>query len=134
MQKILFLFIIFIPVISIAQQQETTTKTSDSLVFAKVEKESEYPGGMAGWGTYLQNNMRYPPKAVKKNIQGTVIVQFIVDATGNLRDIEAIEGPQMLAEEAVRLIKASGKWIPAEQDGKKVKSYKKQPFVFKLER
>ena len=133
MQKILFLVILFIPVVSLAQQQEVVIKASDSLAFAKVEKESEYPGGMAGWTTYLNNNMRYPPKAMKKNIQGTVIVQFIIDATGNVTDIEAIEGPHMLAEEAVRLIKASGKWIPAQQDGKKVKSYKKQPFVFRLQ-
>ncbi len=103
--------------------------------FTKVEIESEFPGGAAAWLRYLNKNLRYPDDAVNNEIQGTVIVQFIVDKEGNVSDVQAISGPDNggLREEAVRVIKKSGRWTPAVQNGRQVKSYKKQPIVFKLE-
>ena len=70
---------------------------------------------------------------MNNEIQGTVVVQFIVDKEGNVSDVEAISGPNELREEAVRVIKKSGKWTPAIQNGRQVKSYKKQPIKFRLE-
>lgn len=103
--------------------------------FTKVEIESEYPGGAAQWLRYLTKNMRYPDEAVNNEIQGVVVVQFIVDKEGNVSDVTAISGPTDggLRDEAIRVIKKSGKWTPAVQNGRQVKSYKKQPIVFKLE-
>ena len=43
--------------------------------FTKVEIEAEYPGGKNAWGEYLMKNLKYPEDAVKRNIQGTVIVR-----------------------------------------------------------
>jgi protein TonB len=103
--------------------------------FTKVEIESDFPGGTAAWLRYLNKNLRYPDDAVNNEIQGTVVVQFIVDKEGNVSDVQAIAGPDNggLREEAVRVIKKSGKWTPAIQNGRQVKSYKKQPIVFRLE-
>jgi protein TonB len=103
--------------------------------FTKVEIESAFPGGDQAWLRYLNKNLRYPDDAVNNEIQGTVVVQFIVDKEGNVSDVQAISGPDQggLREEAVRVIKKSGKWTPAIQNGRQVKSYKKQPIVFKLE-
>ena len=101
--------------------------------FTKVEIESEYPGGAAAWQRYLNRNLRYPQEAIDNEVQGAVVVQFIVDREGNVSDVEAISGPQELRSEAVRVIKKSGKWTPAVQNGRQVKSYKKQPIVFRLE-
>jgi len=101
--------------------------------FTKVEIESEYPGGAAAWQRYLNRNLRYPQEAIDNEIQGAVVVQFIVDKEGNVSDVEAISGPNELRAEAVRVIKKSGKWTPAVQNGRQVKSYKKQPIVFRLE-
>jgi len=103
--------------------------------FTKVEIESEFPGGAGAWLRYLNKNLRYPDDAVNNEIQGTVVVQFIVDKEGNVSDVQPISGPENggLREEAVRVIKRSGKWTPAVQNGRQVKSYKKQPIVFKLE-
>lgn len=102
--------------------------------FTKVEIESQYPGGPAAWLRYLNKNFRYPDEAVNAEIQGTVVVQFIVDKEGNVSDVEAISGPTDggLREEAIRVIKKSGKWTPAIQNGRQVKSYKKQPIQFKI--
>ncbi len=101
--------------------------------FTKVEIESEYPGGASAWQRYLNKNLRYPQDAIDNEIQGTVIVQFIVDKAGTVSDVEAISGPNELRAEAVRVIKKSGTWTPAVQNGRQVKSYKKQPITFRLE-
>lgn len=101
--------------------------------FTKVEIESSYPGGAAAWTRYLLKTLRYPQEAQDNEIQGTVVVQFIVDKGGMVSNVEAISGPNELRDEAVRVIKKSGQWTPAVQNGRQVKSYKKQPIVFRLE-
>jgi protein TonB len=101
--------------------------------FTKVEIESDYPGGQAAWQRYLLKTLRYPQEAQDNEIQGTVVVQFIVDKAGTVSSVEALSGPNELREEAVRVIKKSGTWTPAVQNGRQVKSYKKQPIVFRLE-
>jgi periplasmic protein TonB len=108
-------------------------ETDYDQTFTKVEIESSYPGGAAAWQRYLIKTLRYPQEAQDNEVQGAIVVQFIVDKTGSVSDVEAISGPQELRDEAVRVIKKSGKWTPAVQNGRQVKSYKKQPIVFRLE-
>jgi periplasmic protein TonB len=115
---------------------EAPKETEDyDKTFTKVEIESDFPGGPAAWLRFLNKNLRYPDEAINNEIQGTVVVQFIVDKEGMVSDVQAISGPEQggLREEAMRVIKRSGKWNPAVQNGRQVKSYKKQPIVFKTE-
>ncbi len=113
-----------------AKENQSPNKADTALV--KVEVESTFPGGEAGWLRYLKTSLVYPPKAVRKKVEGTVIVQFIVEKDGSISNIQAIEGPEMLWDAAVKVIKESPNWKPAVQNGKKVKSYKKQPITFRL--
>jgi len=110
-------------------------ETDYNQTFTKVEIESMYPGGAAAWLRYLNKNFRYPQDAINNEVQGIVVVQFIVDKDGNVSEVQAVSGPETggLREEAMRVIRQSGKWIPAIQNGRQVKSYKKQPVIFKLE-
>ncbi|MFT3933241.1 MAG: energy transducer TonB [Chitinophagaceae bacterium] len=101
-------------------------------IFTKVEIESQYPGGNSAWAAFLGRNLIYPQEAIDIDAQGTVYVQFIVDVDGTVSDVTAISGPEELRAAAVKVIKKSGKWDAAIQNGHKVKSYKKQPIVFKL--
>lgn len=96
-------------------------------VFQKVEIESEYPGGRVAWQRFLNRNLRPNSEA-----EGAVNVQFIVDKEGNVTNVEAISGPDELRTEAVRVIRKSGKWTPAIQNGRQVTSLKKQPIIFRL--
>lgn len=118
----------------VVEGSERAEENSYDKVFTKVEIESQYPGGFAAWLRYLNKNFRYPDDALNNNIQGTVLVQFIVDKLGNVSNVEVISGPDQggLREEAVRVIKKSGQWLPAIQNGVKVKSYKRQPVVFMM--
>jgi periplasmic protein TonB len=100
--------------------------------FTKVEIESEYPGGASAWARFLNKSLQYPQEAQDNEIQGTVMVKFIVDKEGNVSDVEAVSGPKELHAEAIRVIKKSGKWTPAVQNGRQVKSYKSQPIKFQL--
>jgi periplasmic protein TonB len=107
------------------------TDTGKSAFF-KVEIESEFPGGPSAWLKYLNSHLTYPNKAVRKRIQGTVLLQFIVDKEGRISELRALSGDPILEEAALKAMEDSPRWIPAIQDGRAVKSYKKQPIVFKL--
>jgi protein TonB len=104
---------------------------SDKLMPCNVETEAEYPGGPAAWQRYLNKNMRFPVDSIDDEIQGSVVVRFVVDEAGNVCDVEAVKGSASLVAEAMRVIKQSGKWIPAKQlsTGRCVRSFKTQPFV-----
>lgn len=101
----------------------------------KVEVESYYPGGRQAWQNYLQKNLHYPDSAVNHEIQGTVLVEFIVMADGSIdpKDIKVKKGPAGLREESIRVIRDSGKWIPAQDHGVAVNAYRLQPISYKLE-
>ena len=116
------------------------TAGPDSLVrevkvdsFMMVEVESEFPGGIRGWNAFLSSTLVYPKKAIRKNIQGQVVARFIIEKDGSLSNIEIISGPKELWPAVLDVLKQSPNWKPAFQNGKKVKSYKNQPFNFKLE-
>ncbi|MFT3933242.1 MAG: TonB family protein [Chitinophagaceae bacterium] len=108
-------------------------KTENDAPFTAVEIESQYPGGLSAWSAFVNRNLVYPQEAIDQEKQGTVIVQFIVDIQGRVSDVQAISGPEELRAAAVSVIKKSGLWTAAIQNGAKVKSYKKQPITFKLE-
>jgi len=114
----------------IEQPKRDAEEGNDPLV--KVEIESEYPGGGAAWQRFLKKNLNYPQKAIDDEVQGFVMVQFIVDREGNVSEVQAVSGPDELRAEAVRVIKKSGKWTPAIQNGHQVKSYKRQSIGFRL--
>ena len=104
----------------------------DDAIIDKVDIESSYPGGIENWRRFLLKNF-HPDKAIEEGIGGTVVVKFVVDKEGNVSDVEAISGPEPLRLEAVRVIKKSGKWSPAMQNGRMVKSYKRQPIILQLQ-
>jgi len=119
-----------------AEARIENAKSKDSskdVVFKKVEIESSFPGGASAWAKYLGNNLHYPKDAIKKDIQGTVVVQFIVNKEGKVENVRVVRSLEYsLDKEAARIIRESPDWTPAVQDGRTVKSYKLQPIVFKL--
>jgi protein TonB len=117
----------------VAMKADTVAEKSNEDVFVcRMPIIAEFPGGMEAWRQFLQNNLVYPKTAADKNIQGTVMVQFIVSHDGTVSNIEAISGPAELRESAIEVVKKSPNWIPALDNGRNVKDYKKQPIVFQL--
>lgn len=112
----------------------TPKKQDYDTVFTKVENPADFPGGISGWTRFLERNLTYPQSAIDNEIQGVVKLQFIIDRDGSISNIEALNDPGYgLAEEAIRIIKKSPKWIPAEQNGRKVIYRTIQSITFRLE-
>lgn len=112
-----------------------TTKPSetDNKIFAKVEIEPAFPGGDAIWRQYLERNLNASIPAINKAPEGayTVVVQFIVGIDGFISDVRALtKHGYGMEEEAMRVIKRGPKWVPAIQNGKVVRAYKKQLITF----
>lgn len=111
-----------------------TTKP-DNKVYDKVEVECSFPGGNKEWRVYLERNLdaSVPLKNKAKDGVYTVIVQFIVDKEGKISDAKALtKHGYGMEEEGIRVIKKGPKWVPATQNGKIVKAYRKQPITFYL--
>lgn len=107
-------------------------KDNEPEVYTKVEKDASYLGD---WARYLTHNLRgeVPVEhgAGPGNYQ--VIAQFVVDVEGNISDVKILKDPGFgMGEEALRVIKKSGKWKPAVVNGKNVKAYRKQPITFQV--
>lgn len=79
--------------------------------------------------------LKYPQEAVRKGIQGRVLVDFIIDERGKVTDVKVLKGVDpLLDNEAVKVVSASPDWKPARHHGKKVKSEMSVYVEFKLER
>jgi periplasmic protein TonB len=107
---------------------------SGNAVFSAVEQAPEFKGGMEAFYKYLQQSIRYPAKAVKKGIQGKVLVSFIVEKDGSLSNIRVVRGvAKDIDAEAFRVIKASPNWNPGIQNGRPVRVIYNTPISFTLE-
>ncbi len=102
--------------------------------FMVVEKMPEYPGGNVAMFSYLGKNVRYPVEAQKNGIQGRVICQFVIDATGAIDSVRVVRSvdPHLDAE-AIRVIKGMPTWTPGEQRGVKVRVKYTLPINFNLQ-
>jgi len=104
-------------------------------VLTFVEKMPEYPGGQKAMEAFISQNLQYPKTAAEKGITGRVLIRFQVDENGNITDIKVMRGiGGGCDEEAIRIIKKMGKWIPGKQNGKAVKTYFTLPVVFSLKK
>ncbi|MFT3904429.1 MAG: energy transducer TonB [Niabella sp.] len=104
-------------------------------IFTKVEIDAEYPGGNNAWRNYLDRNLRPDVPVENGAPPGSyqVMIQFVVDVAGVVSDVKALTNHGYGMEgEAIRVIKKSGKWTPAQQNGRQVKAYRKQPITFQV--
>ena len=103
-------------------------------VFRYVEQMPQFPGGDAALMKYLQEEIKYPPEAVKDSIQGRVFLQFVVDKAGYVGEIKVVHSVREdLDLEAVRVIKTLPRFLPGRQNGKAVSVWYALPVTFKLQ-
>lgn len=80
------------------------------------------PGGWAGLAENFRQRMVYPPDALRRDIEGPVLVEFVVEPSGALSNMRAlIELGAGCNEEAFRLIEEI-LWLPAVHNGQRVRS------------
>ena len=104
--------------------------------FVIVEKMPTFRNGdLDTFRKWVQGEIKYPAEAVQKNIQGRVVVSFVVEPDGSLDQIELLQAPdKLLADEARRVIASSpaGDWSPGIQRGEKVRVKYTLPVDFRL--
>lgn len=108
--------------------------TAKEEVFMVAEQMPEFPGGMKELLKFLQDNLKYPENAMKNNVQGRVIVQFVVEKDGTPTEFKVLRSvdPDLDAE-ALRVMKAMPKWKPGMQKGQVVRVKFTVPVSFTLQ-
>lgn len=93
----------------------------------------QYSSGINGLISFLSENIQYPKDAEKQGVEGKVIVSFVVDTDGTIKEAEVVQKvfPSLDAE-AVRVIMSMPKWKPATKQGKPVRVRYKLPISFAL--
>lgn len=108
--------------------------TAKEEVFMVAEQMPEFPGGMKELLKFLQDNLKYPENAMKNNVQGRVIVQFVVEKDGTLTEFKVARSVEPdLDAEALRVLQTMPKWKPGMQRGKIVRVKFTVPVSFKLQ-
>ena len=103
-------------------------------IFISVEQMPQFPGGEAALMKYLASHINYPPMAAENNIQGRVIVQFVVDKTGKVGEVKLARSVDKdLDNEALRVCKSLPKFTPGRQNGQPVSVWYTLPVTFKLQ-
>ncbi|MCZ4245913.1 energy transducer TonB [Pedobacter punctiformis] len=97
----------------------------------KIDQEPEFPGGTSAFRRYLAANVQYPKEARENNIEGRVIVNFVVETDGSIAKIE-IERKLGYGcdEEVIRVLKKMPKWKPAQSKGKPIRTNVRFPVTF----
>lgn len=120
MKKFVFLILcLFLPSAFFAQ--ENNTKDDDNIYSSVgIDVMPEYPGGIPEFGKYISTNYKYPNV---KGLNGKVVVEFVVERDGSLGDIKVLRDVGYgTGEEAIRVLKASPRWKPGEQNGRIVRT------------
>ena len=100
---------------------------------AGLEVGPSFNGGIDAFYKYIGNEISYPKQEQRMNIEGRVIVSFVIEKDGSLSDIQILKGVSSgLDEEAIRVLKAAPKWSPGRQRGQEVRVRMNIPIFFKL--
>lgn len=99
------------------------------------EQKPTFQGGdLNTFRNWVQSRLTYPQLAQENNIQGTVVLEFIVEKDGRLTNIKVLRSPDSsLSDEAVRVLSMSPKWAPARQRDQPVRFKYTLPVAFKLQ-
>jgi len=112
-----------------------TTSSADEMVYAEVDTLPVFAGGDQEILNFIINNTTYPEKAKENNIQGKVIVKFIVEKDCTISGAEVLKGVDPLLDaEALRVVSSLPKFEkPAKKDGKIVRVHYMIPISFALQ-
>ena len=107
----------------------------DSTIHSFPETPAQFPGGEDSLRAYLFRETHYPEPYKNINIQGRVIVRFVITREGKVTSpeiIRGIPGSVLLEQEALRVITAMPDWLPAKNGNTPVNSYLHLPIRFSL--
>lgn len=115
-------------------QEKPREEKKKEEVFSHVEQMPKFPGGDAELYKFISNNLNYPAMAIENNVQGRVVVQFVVTKDGSIGNVKVVRSVDRdLDNEAIRVCKKLPKFIPGKQNGQPVNVWYTLPVTFKLQ-
>lgn len=115
-------------------EEKKPEPVDDNKVFESVEQDPQFPGGDAALLKYVSDHIRYPSVAQENNIQGRVVVQFVVTKTGSIGQVKVVRSKDPdLDKEAVRVVKTLPKFVPGKMNGHAVNVWYTLPITFRLQ-
>lgn len=107
--------------------------SEEPLPMRVVEQLPQFPGGTPLFIKWLTKNLKYPESAKRQNIQGRVMVSFVVNADGTTTDEKIITSVDpMLDRETLRVIRMMPRWEPGIYNGQPCRTLVYLPVVFKI--
>lgn len=109
--------------------------SADSEIIDLPKYPPEYPGGTQGLVQFLSDNIKYPKTAERNGVQGTVVLQFVVEKTGSISNITVLKSvSRELDTEAVRVVSQIKRFVPGyNEDHAPVRTLFTLPVKFSLE-
>ncbi len=117
-------------------EASASTEKMEEPIYAVVgevaETQPEFPGGISAMFQFFVENLKYPPTC--DYVQGKVIVRFLVDKTGKVRNTEIARSnlPEEFNKEAIRVVQLLPKFKPGERDGIPADVWQAVPISFRL--
>ncbi len=106
------------------------SSTHKAQIMTWVEQMPQFDGDLAA---YLAGHIRYPELAKENNIEGRVVIKFVVNEDGSIAAANVERGiGGGCDEEALRVLNTMPHWKPGKQNGHPVKVYFTLPILFKL--
>ena len=117
------------------EEKKEEPKPQADEVFQSAAHMPSYPGGDAALMKYLSDHLRYPQAAADNNIQGKVIVQFVVEKNGKIGEVKVARSVDKdLDREAIRVCKSLPAFSPGRNAvGDPVRVWYTLPVTFKLQ-
>ena len=114
-------------------KQDTSTIREEGVFCYVTETMPQFPGGDAALLNFVSDNLKYPESAIKNDIQGRVILRFIVKADGSIENIQVVRSVSSECDqEAIRVVKKFPKFSKPLQNGKPTSVWFTLPIQFKL--
>lgn len=114
--------------------KDVHTIVEDDHVYNTADVMAEFPGGQVALMKWLSQNILYPETARQNDIQGRVVVKFIVEKDGSIGHATIVKSVDKdLDSEALRVVNKMPKWQPGRNNGVAVRSYFNLPVTFKLQ-
>lgn len=117
----------------ISRKSKCYSPTGEKIKCTPFTSRAEFPGGDEAFTNWVADHFVYPRKLMEEGISGRVVMRFVVDTSGYITRITAIESSHTLfEEEAIRVLKSSPRWNVAYHEGLPVKSYRQIPIAMAL--
>jgi TonB family protein len=112
---------------------EIKAMANAEVVFSFAEKQPAFPGGEKALMEFLKTNIKYPKRAQRNRVHGTVYISFVVTKTGEVTEAKVIRSvDEDLDTETLRVINSMPRWEPGTMNGKKVNVQYTLPVTFSL--